>query len=530
MSFLSEVFPPVLIELKVNAGEAITSLRAVNGELVKMKVAATKAGTSLDLIAASSKVAKAAFLGIAGTVTAVGFASVHAYESILKSQANLEVAVKNTGVIWENAKPYVDTYSKSMLDLGFTYQDTYAALSKMTAATGSPSEALASLAAVSDLARFKQISLLDAANLLARASVGQARGLGDLGLAIKKTIPEGASFEQILKIVESRVSGSADAFKNTLPGAIAITKANFQALEIQIGTQLLPTVENVAIYIRKKIIPALKEFVDWIKHHEGFIQTFMVALATLWAAPKIMGLLSSIGLLTAAYTGLAGAASAAAIAEGAATSMAGFSAADRAVLDAIAGGGTAAAARRAAGLAGTAETAVGAAGAGAAVAGAAGAAGAAAILIPTALLVGKAVYDQMIADKTANELSRAVNWRNLDLGKATGISAPPNAAKGLPWWDILGKAKASVKNTGWGMDPSAVPTPETSPKSSLGKNPLTDPSVTGKGIKRYDLKKAKATQIHDSRSYNVTINSNADPHAIAHTVMAKINQGSTQQK
>ena len=187
----------------------------------------------------ASKLAGAALLGLGGAFAIFGVASVETLDKVENSQANLEVAIKNTGVAYEAAKPAVDAHAKSMMALGFTYDDTYAALAKMTAASGSPQLALDSLSVAADLARAKTMSLADAGNLVARASIGQAKGLGDLGIALGKTLPKGASMAQIFKAIEDRVGGSARAFKNTLSGGIAVAQANFQALQIQIGTALL---------------------------------------------------------------------------------------------------------------------------------------------------------------------------------------------------------------------------------------------------------------------------------------------------
>ena len=145
-----------------------------------------------------------------------------------------------------------------MKNLGFAYTDTYDALAKMTAASGSPQVALNTLSAAADLARFKNISLADAGTLLARATIGQAKGLGDLGIAIGKTLPKGASLAQILKAVEDRAGGAASAFKDTLGGSLAVAQANFQALEISIGTKLLPYAIKFTNWISRDAIPALK--------------------------------------------------------------------------------------------------------------------------------------------------------------------------------------------------------------------------------------------------------------------------------
>jgi hypothetical protein len=56
------------------------------------------------------------------------------------SQSKLETAISNAGVSFNAAKPVIDEHAESMKKLGFTYDETYAALATMTAASGSPQD------------------------------------------------------------------------------------------------------------------------------------------------------------------------------------------------------------------------------------------------------------------------------------------------------------------------------------------------------------------------------------------------------
>jgi hypothetical protein len=271
----------------------------------------------------ASKLAGTALLGLGGAFAIFGVASVETLDKVEKSQANLEVAVKNTGVAYEDAKPYIDSHAKSMMALGFTYDDTYAALAKMTAASGSPKVALESLGVAADLARAKQISLAEAGTLVARASIGQAKGLGDLGIALGKTLPKGASMAQIFKAIEDRVGGSAKAFKETLSGGIAVARANFQALQIQVGTDLVPTLIKVTDWITNVGIPKMRDFFNFLRDHKQIVIDIGVAFAAIWATSKITaGVQATIAIvktLIGVYRSLQVAAGLAAVAEGAAT-------------------------------------------------------------------------------------------------------------------------------------------------------------------------------------------------------------------
>ena len=316
---MAEFMPPVIFEVKAKATEAIASFKEVNRELAVMEKNSLVAGGALGKLEKASRYSRAALLGLAGAFGVIGVTSVMALDKVEKAQANLETAIKNTGVSFEEAKPIVDAHAQAMKNLGFTYEETYGALAKMTAASGSPQVALNALATAADLARFEQISLADAGTLLARASIGQAKGLGDLGIAMGKTIPKGASFAQILKMVEDRAGGAAKAFKNTLSGGIAVARANFQDLQVQIGTDLVPALIQVTDWISKTGIHKFKELAGFVKDNFGWFKALAGILATMWAVGKLSAFISMIGKLIAVMRTLAVVSGVAAVAEAFAT-------------------------------------------------------------------------------------------------------------------------------------------------------------------------------------------------------------------
>lgn len=316
---MAEFFPPVIFEVQAKATEAIAEFGKVNTELAKMEKNGVLAGGALGKVEKSAKLAGTAFLGLAGAFGVVGVASLKALDEFDKAQVNLEQAVKNTGVSFAAAQPVIKAHADEMKALGFTYTDTYAALAKITAASGSPQIALNTLSVAADLARAKNMSLADAGTLLARASIGQAKGMGDLGIAIGKTIPKGATLEQILKAVEDRVGGTAKAFKSTLGGSLQVAQANFQALEISIGTGLLPTAIKLTDWISNTAIPAFKSFTGFVKDNMGWIKALGIVLGGIWATSKVIAFISMIGKVIAAMRALAVAAGVAAVAEAFAT-------------------------------------------------------------------------------------------------------------------------------------------------------------------------------------------------------------------
>jgi hypothetical protein len=316
---MSEFIPPVILEVKAKVTEAIVGLQKVNGEMDKLEAKSAFASGALGKFERASKMAGTALIGLGGAFVVFAAASIKQLDSFEKAQSNLETAITNTGVSFRDAQPVIQAHADAMMNLGFTYNDTYAALATMTAASGSPKMALDTLSVAADLARFKQMSLADAGRLLARASIGQAKGLGDLGIAIGKTIPKGASLATVLKAVESRAGNAAYNFKNTLSGSLQVAQANFQKLEISVGTALVPQLTKLSNWIVKTGIPKLQSFFQLVKENKGLFEGLAAALAVIWAVPKIAGFISAIQTMIKAYGALRDAALVAAAAEAWAT-------------------------------------------------------------------------------------------------------------------------------------------------------------------------------------------------------------------
>jgi len=310
---------PVRVEFIVRAQEAIAELHRVNAEMDKVAVKAKMAGTSMATMEKSSRLAGTALLGLGSVFGLVAYESIKSAMDLQTSQTRLQVAVKNSGVSFAAAKPVIDKHAEAMTKLGFTTQDTYEALGTMTTATRSPQMALNALATTADLARYKHISLAQASTLVSRAALGQARGLADLGLAINKTIPKGASFAQIMALIETRTHGAANAFAQTSQGQLLILQARFKALTEDIGTQLLPAFNKILAWIDGPGLNALKKLGKWFSDNKPIVVAFTTALAVIWAAPKIDAMLAAMGELVLGWRGVGVAAGEAAAAEGAAS-------------------------------------------------------------------------------------------------------------------------------------------------------------------------------------------------------------------
>ena len=294
-------YDPVIFEVKAKATEAIATFGKVNAELAKMEKNGLLAGGALGKIERAARLTRTAFLGLAGTATIVGVHSLEVFGKVQASQALLKTAVENTGVAFSDFSPYLDEANKKMAALGFNMIDTSDALAKMAAASGSPKLALESLGAAADLARFKHIGLADAGKMVARASVGMARGLADLGIALGKTLPKGATFQQVMAKIEEVAGGAAKAYGETLPGKLDKFRAQLEELEYNLGEKLLPKANQFLDWVNNSGIPGFEHFTSVLSKHKTAITQVGAALGGLWLGGKIA---AGISLVAKAVEGL----------------------------------------------------------------------------------------------------------------------------------------------------------------------------------------------------------------------------------
>ena len=314
--------PPLNVEVLVSLGNLTSAVNQATEGLNKIGNTAKAQESKFGSL-------KTTMLGVfGGTLMAEGINKVieglkgmgDAVVKTERAQANLQIAVKDTGQNFAAATPVIESYAKKMMDLGFTHDQTYASIAKLTAATGSVTTATNAMNVVADLARFKNMSLADAADLLARSTAGGARGLADLGIKMGLTIPKGSSFADILQAIETRARGAADAFAGTLGGQLDITKAKFDDMQVSLGEKLVPAITKLANWINETLFPALEKFGKVLSDLKTPLELVTSAMIALFVAPKIDALIAVIRSIAVAWGLVEGAATKAAVAEAAAAS------------------------------------------------------------------------------------------------------------------------------------------------------------------------------------------------------------------
>jgi hypothetical protein len=180
--------------------------------------------------------------------------------------AHLQGALENSGLGWERNRAQIDRALGSLVKVtGFTDNELTESLATTIRRFGDVNQGINATALAADVARQKNISLVDATNLLIRASLGQSRSAKTLGVDVGATTAnldalrattKNATVEQIaaakaadqqasrlgyLNAIQAKYHGDAARFLTTDAGKQALFNAELDRSEEIIGGALLPT-------------------------------------------------------------------------------------------------------------------------------------------------------------------------------------------------------------------------------------------------------------------------------------------------
>lgn len=215
-----------------------TALRSEERDLGRFSRGAIAGSGALRGLGRSLAFASAGFLGGAGIVYALR----STVAAAIRSQAVLsqtEVAVKRSGNSWAE---YGDRIKQAALAQsnasGFDDERLLQTFALLIRRTGDVNEALRLNALAADVARGRNISLEQAAQLVVKASLGQAGALRRVGIDAKK----GADAQQLLYLLQQKYAGAAEAYGRTAAGAQERFRVAIENTQETIGTALLPTI------------------------------------------------------------------------------------------------------------------------------------------------------------------------------------------------------------------------------------------------------------------------------------------------
>ena len=275
--------------------------------------------------------------GVVGLALAGGLAiglkkSVHEAMEAEVVQKRLAQSFKTAGL---NIKPYqksIEQADKATRKMGFSDEDAKNALGSLIVATHSYKKSRDDLNVAMDIARFKNIDLLQATKMLTMAQAGSQRATKQLGLSVQastenadkarmaynaqkdaldkqyesmgkltdaqeaqkqaaldviKNNYEGAkaagqfadkqvTSAKVIDLVKEKLHGQAQAYSETTAGAMARFHAETQELEEQLGKMLLPALTSVT--------GALATFAATMQEHPKLVKAATIAVGALAAA------------------------------------------------------------------------------------------------------------------------------------------------------------------------------------------------------------------------------------------------------
>ena len=213
----------------------------------KGKKAFDQAGKSTDKLSKSVKsLGKALGIGLSvAAVTAFGKASVKAFAEDEAAAAKLAKVVDNLGIGFANVE-----ISKFISDLektsGVLDDSLRPAFQSLLTTTGSLANSQKLLGQAIDFSRGSGIDLVTVADDLAKAYVGNTRGLVNYKLGLTKAELAAMSFDEILGKLNEKFSGSNAAYLETYAGKMDVLKVAADNAKEAIGKGIVDALGTLA--------------------------------------------------------------------------------------------------------------------------------------------------------------------------------------------------------------------------------------------------------------------------------------------
>jgi len=168
----------------------------------------------------------------------------------LEVQTNrLNQALSGVGITSTKVQSEVLASADSFYKLGFQGSEAISAMGTLVTATGDVTQATKLMAISSDLARYKHISMEDAAKILARGTQGSARAFKELGITLDTTIPKNEAITKAFDELNKKIGGQAVAYTKTFAGQMDILKERMDQVFQTISAKVLPILAAFLRYI-----------------------------------------------------------------------------------------------------------------------------------------------------------------------------------------------------------------------------------------------------------------------------------------
>jgi len=240
-------------------------------DTTKLNSGMDTANNKLGGLGKAAKIAGGAFAAFAAADVVTDFLgdSAKAAEEDKKSQAELARQLKvSTGATEAQIAAVEDSIGALSRASGVADDDLRPAYAALARATGDTETAQDELALAMDIAAARGVDLETVTTAMEKAHNGNTGALGRLGVATKDAEGNTLSLEQAMAGAQKTYEGAAEA---------AVTPAErmkvaWSEMQEQIGTALLPVLENLSKFMADTLLPAVQDVVEWVQEHWPEIQ------------------------------------------------------------------------------------------------------------------------------------------------------------------------------------------------------------------------------------------------------------------
>ena len=237
-----------------------------------INTAGTQSQTLGDQFEAFGKKAALAFAAAAAAIGAYAAAAIKNAAADEAAQRNLALTIENTTSATSKQIAGVEDYiSKTSLAIGVTDDLLRPAFGRLVRSTKDVEEAQKLLNLALDISSATGKPLETVANALGKAYDGNLASLGKLGLGLDASILKSKDFDLVFQSLTGTFGGFADNEAQSTEKAFARIKIASDEVQEQIGTALLPLIQELTTFILTDVVPVVQQFVNGLTGVDGLV-------------------------------------------------------------------------------------------------------------------------------------------------------------------------------------------------------------------------------------------------------------------
>ena len=225
--------------------------------------AGTQSKTLGDQFEDFGKRAALAFAAAAAAIGAYAAAAIKNAAADEAAQRNFALTIENTTTATSKQIKGVEDYiSKTSLAIGITDDQLRPAFGRLVRSTKDVEEAQKLLNLALDISSATGKPLEAVSNALGKAYDGNLTSLSKLGLGLDASILKSKDFDLVFQSLTGTFGGFAENEAQSTEKAFARIKIASDEVQEQIGTALLPLIQELTTFILTSVVPVIQQFVN----------------------------------------------------------------------------------------------------------------------------------------------------------------------------------------------------------------------------------------------------------------------------